>query len=75
VREGVLLIAAGAAFGVLLAVPVTRLMRELLSAVDPGDPLTFVVTIAVLAVAALAACYLPAWRATRVNPMTALGGE
>ena len=74
-REGVLLVAAGAALGGLLAVPVTRLMRGLLSGVDPGDPLTFVVTIAVLVVAALVACYLPAWRATRVNPMTALRGE
>ncbi len=74
-REGVLLIAVGAALGVLLAVPVTRLMRGLLSAIGPGDPLTFVVTIAVLAVTVLAACYVPAWRATRINPMTALRGE
>jgi putative ABC transport system permease protein len=75
VREGVLLIAVGAALGVLLAVPVTRLMRGLLSAVDPGDPLTFVVTIGVLAVAALTACYLPALRAARVDPVTALSGK
>ncbi len=74
-RESVLLIAAGAGLGVLLAVPATRLMRGLLSGVEPGDPLTFVVTIAMLAVAALAACYLPARRATLVNPMTALRGE
>ncbi len=41
----------------------------------PGDPLTFAVTVAVLTVAALTACCVPAWRAARVHPMTALSGE
>lgn len=74
-REGVVLVATGVALGVLLAVPVTRLMRGVITGVDPGDPLTFTVTIVTLVAAALAACYLPARRATRTNPVTALRGD
>ncbi len=75
IREGVLIVAAGVALGVVLAVPVTRSMRGLITGVDPVDPLTFAVTVAVLAAAALAACYLPARRAARVDPVTALRGD
>lgn len=74
-REGVILVIVGAALGALLAVPVTWLMRGLLAGVTPGDPLTFVVTVGVLVVAALVACYVPARRATLVNPVSALRGE
>jgi predicted permease len=74
-REGVVLVATGVALGVLLAVPVTRLMRGVITGVDPGDPLTFTVTTVTLVAAALAACYLPARRATRTNPVTALRGD
>jgi putative ABC transport system permease protein len=74
-REGVVLVVGGAILGLLVAWPVTRLMRGLLTGVSPGDPLTFLVTTAVLVAAALGACYLPARRATRINPVTALRGE
>ena len=51
---------------------VTRLLRSLLFEVSPADPATFVVVVMVLGGAAFAACYLPARRATRVDPILAL---
>jgi len=42
--------------------------------VDPRDPMAFGVALLVMTVAALAACFLPAWRATRTNPLVALRG-
>lgn len=74
-REGVVLVAAGSVLGLLVALPVTRLMRDQLSGVSPADPLTFLVTLSALAVAALIACYLPARRATRIDPVSALRGH
>jgi putative ABC transport system permease protein len=50
----------------------TRLMNDLLFLVDSRDPLTFAAGAAVLVVASLSACYLPARRAARVDPMVAL---
>jgi predicted permease len=71
-RQGVLLAVAGVAVGVAAAFALTRLMTSLLYQVEPGDPLTFVaVALGLIAVAALAS-YLPALRATRVSPVSAL---
>jgi ABC-type antimicrobial peptide transport system permease subunit len=71
-RQGVLLAVAGVAVGVAAAFALTRLMTSLLYQVEPGDPLTFVaVALVLIAVAALAS-YLPALRATRVSPVSAL---
>ena len=67
--------AAGVAIGLAAAAVLTRFLGTLLFAVKPTDPVTFVVTAAVLASAALVACALPAWRATRVDPPVTLRQE
>ena len=66
---------AGVAIGLLAAALITRLLDTLLFGVQPTDPATFVGTAAVLAVSALLACALPAWRATRVDPAITLRQE
>ncbi|PYR42815.1 MAG: hypothetical protein DMF95_27475 [Acidobacteria bacterium] len=67
--------AAGVAIGLAAAAGLTRFLGTLLFAVKPTDPVTFVVTAGVLATAALVACALPAWRATRVDPAVTLRQE
>ena len=66
---------AGVAIGVLGAMWFTRAMRTLLFEVSPGDPLTLGVVAALLVGAAAAACFLPARRATRIDPLTVLRTE
>jgi hypothetical protein len=73
--EGLRLVAIGVAIGVAGAFALTRSLSSLLYGVGAGDPLTFGVVAAVLAVVALAACALPARRAMRVDPMLALREE
>jgi putative ABC transport system permease protein len=75
VGEGLALAAAGAALGTVAAFGLTRWMGSLLFSVSPTDPLTFVAVPAVLTVVALTASYLPARRATRVDPVSALRAE
>lgn len=74
-RHGLMLAAAGLAIGLLGAVAFTRLLRELLYGVDPLDPVAFVVVVVVLSGAALLACWLPAYRAARADPLFALRSE
>ncbi len=70
--DGAKLTFLGIAIGVAAALALTRLMATLLFDVKPTDPLTFAAVAFVLAVVGLAACYIPARRATRVDPMVTL---
>jgi putative ABC transport system permease protein len=74
-KQGLGVAAIGAAVGIAAAVGATRLLSSLLFGVKPGDPITLLAVSAILLVCALVACYLPARRAMRVDPMVALRYE
>jgi putative ABC transport system permease protein len=74
-RMGLRLIAIGVVAGVLVTFAATRVISSQLFGVSSVDPVTFGGVIAVIAVTGLAACYFPARRATRVDPMVALRYE
>ena len=71
-REGLLLIAAGFAFGAVGAFALRRALQSQLFGVSAGDPLVLAAVSALLAAVAIAACALPARRATRIDPIVAL---
>lgn len=73
--EGMRIVVIGLGMGLLGAAAVTRLFRSMLFQVDSADPTTFLSVSALLATVALLACYLPAQRATRVDPLVALREE
>jgi putative ABC transport system permease protein len=73
--QGLRLAAIGVVLGLAASLGLTRLMTGLLFGVKPSDPETFVFVTAALLVVALAACWIPAWRATRVDPVIALRYE
>jgi predicted permease len=75
VRHGLVLSGIGAAFGLTAAFVLTRLMKSLLFEVSPADPLTYLAVSAALILAALLASYLPARRASTVDPAEALRAE
>ena len=74
-KQGMTLAMVGVAVGVLGAFALTQSLKSLLFGVTPTDPTTFGVVAAVLAAAALAACYIPARRAAKVDPLQALRAE
>lgn len=75
VREGVVLAVAGVIPGALLAYAAGRGMEALLAGVQPGDAVTFSIAVAICAVMTILGCVRPAFRASRVDPMTAIRAE
>jgi ABC-type antimicrobial peptide transport system permease subunit len=72
VSRGLQLTAAGIVIGGIAALMLTRLIGDLLYKVSPHDPWAFGSALAVVTIASLIACFLPAWRATRIDPVQAL---
>jgi predicted permease len=74
-RQGLLLALAGIVLGACAALALSRLIESELFGVEPTDPLTFAAAAALMIVVACLACYVPAWRAMRTDPMVALRHE
>jgi putative ABC transport system permease protein len=74
-KQGMFLVCAGVVVGVVASILLTRLMSQLLYQISATDPVTFGTIVVLLMVVAFLACYLPARRATRVDPMVALRYE
>ena len=72
IRHGLLLTCTGAVLGLIGSFVVSRLLRGLLFGVGPADPISYALALFVLSAAALVACWLPARRATQVDPLVAL---
>jgi ABC-type antimicrobial peptide transport system permease subunit len=72
VRHGLVIAAAGIVLGVSGAFVLTRVMQSLLFGVTPTDPVTYLLVAGLVAATAMAACYLPARRAARLDPMRSL---
>ena len=74
-RKGLTTVAIGVGIGVIAAMGLTRFMTTLLFETTPYDAPVYVAVVTILLVAAILACWLPARRAARVDPMTALRCE
>jgi ABC-type antimicrobial peptide transport system permease subunit len=71
-RTGLRLVGVGIVTGVAASLAATRVLSSQLFGIAPHDPLTLAAVVAVVTLAGLAACYVPAQRATRVQPIVAL---
>ncbi len=74
-RRGMALTGAGLVVGLIASIAAMRLVTSMLFAVKPGDPPTYAGVAVLLGLVSLAACYIPARRATRVDPVSALRQE
>jgi ABC-type antimicrobial peptide transport system permease subunit len=74
-RQGAMQTALAVGVGILLSLAAGRVLAQILYQVSPSDPFALIISSLMLAAAALLACFLPAQRATRVNPITALRTE
>jgi putative ABC transport system permease protein len=74
-RQGLAIVGIGLALGLLVAIIVGRLVGDFLVGIGPTDPLTYIAVSILLSFVALAASYIPARRATRVDPVVALRCE
>jgi ABC-type antimicrobial peptide transport system permease subunit len=74
-REGLAMIATGLVFGLVLGLAAGQACASMLYEVDPMDPVAWSLAAAALGLAAMLACWLPAIRATKVSPLTALRAE
>jgi len=70
--RGLALTALGVVVGSVATIGLTRVIADLLYKVSPRDPASYGAALAILLLAAVAACFLPAWRATRTDPVQAL---
>jgi ABC-type antimicrobial peptide transport system permease subunit len=75
VKQGLQLVGAGMLIGLMVAVLLTRVMASLLFGISATDPFTFIGISLVLLAVAILASYVPALRATRVDPLTALRAQ
>jgi putative ABC transport system permease protein len=71
-RQGLMLVASGMALGMLAAIALTQVIRSFLWGITPTDPVTFAIVSAALTALALIACYVPARRALKIDPIIAL---
>jgi len=74
-RQGVKVIGVGVVIGALAALGLTRLIQSLLWGVTPSDPTTYATVVATIVVIAIVACVVPAYRALKVDPLTAIRRE
>jgi ABC-type antimicrobial peptide transport system permease subunit len=74
-RQGLGVVGIGLGLGLVVALAGTRVMGSLFIGIKPTDPLTFIVVVLMLTGIALFACWIPAYRATRIDPLAALRYE